>query len=264
MKILTKEEEREHYNATVKGGLGGGVVGASFGALGVYAASQRYPAFRGITLPLRAFLVTSSGTFAAIISADAYSRRFETQRNPAKQYEDHARTLQDQLEAQKSAKQRTMDWLAANRYSVVFGSWVASMGTALAIVGRNPYLSGQQKLVQARVYAQGLTIAVVIISLAFEGTDNAAGRGRWETVKVLDPDDPEHKHMIEKKIHHEKYPGEDQWRDMVEAEEGRIKEREAAVKEREREDRKKGKKIVPHKEEHKSVEEAKDKNVNAP
>lgn len=85
------------------------------------------------------------------------------------------------------------------------------MGTAFALVGRNPYLSGQQKLVQARVYAQGLTLAVVVASLALEAKDRGSGQGRWETVKVLDPNDPTHKHIIEKKIHHERYAGEDQW-----------------------------------------------------
>lgn len=88
------------------------------------------------------------------------------------------------------------------------------MGTAFAIVGRNPYLSGQQKLVQARVYAQGLTLAVVIASLALEAKDKNQGEGRWESVKVLDPNDPTHKKVIEKKIHHERYAGEDQWMGM--------------------------------------------------
>lgn len=88
------------------------------------------------------------------------------------------------------------------------------MGAALGIVGRDPYLTGQQKLVQARVYAQGLTLAVLIASFAFETSDAAKGKGRWETVKVLDPNDPTHQHVIEKRIHHERYAGEDQWRGM--------------------------------------------------
>jgi hypothetical protein len=79
-------------------------------------------------------------------------------------------------------------------------------------VNRNRYLSGPQKLVQARMYAQGATLAALLTSFAFEGTDAAKGRGRWETIKVLDPNDPEHKHLIEKRIHHERYAGEDQWR----------------------------------------------------
>lgn len=85
------------------------------------------------------------------------------------------------------------------------------MAIALGLVGRNPYLSGQQKLVQARVYAQGLTLAVLIASFALEGNDLRAGKGRWETVKMLDPNDPDHKRIIEKRIHHESYTGEDQW-----------------------------------------------------
>lgn len=141
------------------------------------------------------------------------------------------------------------------------------MGTALGIVGRNPYLTGQQKLVQARVYAQGLTIAVVIVSLAFETSDSRAGQGRWETVRVLDENDPNQQRMVEKKIHHERYQGEDQWRDMVEAEEQRIKEREEAVKAQEAKDHKssgKGKKAHKPDLEHGKPEEAKAEEVRAP
>lgn len=164
-----------------------------------------------MTLPFRTFLAVSSGTFSAIIAADSYSRSYERARHPENEYTDSQQTIQQQIEAQKSSLQRAQDWASDNRYSIVFGSWVLAMGTSLGIVGRNPYLSGQQKLVQARVYAQGLTIAIVIASLALEAKDAGKGSGRWETVKVLDPNDPTHKNMIEKKIHHEKYAGEDQW-----------------------------------------------------
>lgn len=86
------------------------------------------------------------------------------------------------------------------------------MGLAFAIVGRSPYLTTSQKIVQARVYAQGLTLAVLIASAAFEIGDRGQSDGMWETVKVIDPNDPEHKHLIEKKIHHESYRGEDLWK----------------------------------------------------
>jgi hypothetical protein len=85
------------------------------------------------------------------------------------------------------------------------------MGVSFALVHRNRYLTGAQKLVQARVYAQGLTLAVLLASLAMEGNDARKKQGRWETVRVLDPRDPEHKRMIERRVHHERYPGEDKW-----------------------------------------------------
>jgi purine nucleoside phosphorylase len=63
MKVLTKEEEEAHYNATVKGGSIGGIIGTAVGAAGVMAASRRYHSFRALTVPFRAFLVASTGTF---------------------------------------------------------------------------------------------------------------------------------------------------------------------------------------------------------
>ncbi|KAF2432146.1 hypothetical protein EJ08DRAFT_669502 [Tothia fuscella] len=242
MKILTKEEEQEHYSTTIKGGFIGGMLGLGVGALGVWAASKRYHAVRGLTIQFRAFLAVSSGTFASIIAADKASRNFELERDPARQYTDQNRTLSNEYDASKPALQRARDWGNQNRYSIVFGSWVASMGIALGLVQRNKYLSGAQKLVQARVYAQGLTVAVLLASFALEGNDAAKGKGRWETIKVLDPNDPTHKKYIEKKIHHERYEGEDQWRDMVEAEERRMKDRQQAIKEHEERDRDLGKK----------------------
>jgi hypothetical protein len=64
MKILTKEEEAEHYSATIKGGTIGGIGGLLAGSLGVYAASRRFPAFRSLTIQFRTFLAVSTGTFS--------------------------------------------------------------------------------------------------------------------------------------------------------------------------------------------------------
>lgn len=52
------------HRATLKGGIGGAIAGLAVGLVGVYGARLRYPAFRSLTLPLQAFLVTSAGTFA--------------------------------------------------------------------------------------------------------------------------------------------------------------------------------------------------------
>ena len=86
------------------------------------------------------------------------------------------------------------------------------MALSLGLTSRNPYLSAQQKLVQARVYAQALTVGVLIATAAFEVGDQRKGEGKYETVQVLDPNDPTHKHLIDKKVHKESYQGEDQWK----------------------------------------------------
>ncbi|KAL8808568.1 MAG: hypothetical protein Q9223_003987 [Gallowayella weberi] len=250
MKILTKEEEQAHYNATLKGGIGGGLAGVGLGVIGVWAAAARFPAFRSLTLPLRAFLITSSGTFAAIVSADHFSRAYEKSQHPESQFEDSAAQARAEQLSQQSGYERFMTFGKENRYKIVGVSWVASMAAALTIVGQSPYLSTTQKLVQARVYAQGLTIAVLIATAIFEIGDRNKEEGRWETVKYVDPNDPEHKRMLEKKVHHESYRGEDQWRDMVEAEEQKQEARMSAIHEQEAKDRREGKLTHKKKEHH--------------
>ncbi|RKF59628.1 Respiratory supercomplex factor 2-like protein [Erysiphe neolycopersici] len=230
MKILTPQEEAEHYHATVIGGLKGGFLGLAAGIAGVYACQRRFKTIRDLTLQMKAFLVTSSGTFTAIVGADKASRAFEFNRDPSRRYRDSASLEIEQLETQKTSLQRLKDWSGKNRYSLVTASWIASMATAFAIVNRSKYLTGAQKLVQARVYAQGLTLAVLIATAALGVRDANSREGGWETVKVLDPNDPSHKNVIEKRIHHETYAGEDLWKDMIAAQEYRMQEQKITEK----------------------------------
>lgn len=233
MKILTKEEENAHYNATLKGGAEGLAIGLAVGISTVAIANRKFQIIRNLTLPMKTFLVTSSSTFVGILMADRSSRGFEKSRNKENFYKDKASQNMALARANDTAFQKFMSWGRENRYPIVGVSWVASMGLALQLVRRNPYLTGAQKLVQARVYAQGLTLAVLVVTALFEVGDASKGRGRWETIMVLDPNDPEHKKMIEKKIHHELYAGEDLWKDMVEAEERKMavhKDRKGAEK----------------------------------
>ncbi|GAB1310300.1 Replication factor C, subunit RFC4 [Madurella fahalii] len=233
MKIISKEEEREHYGVVLRGGLLGGSVGLALGLAGVVGAARRYQAVRSLTLPFRSFLVTSAGTFGAIVVAERYSINYQRSHDPMNNYLDAAhRAAEESRRAQKTEKQRLMDWGRENRYSIVFASWIAAMGIALAMVGRNKYLSTSQKIVQARVYAQGLTLAVLIATAALETADAKSGKGRWETVMVVDPDDPTHQHMIEKKVHKEDYEGQDLWKQMVAAEERRMEEQKKVRAER--------------------------------
>ncbi len=213
MKVISKEEEKEHYGVVIRGGLIGGSVGLALGVAGVIGASRRYPAFRQLTLPFRSFLVTSTGTFGAIVIAERYSVQYQRSHDAMNNYlEESHRAAEDARRAHKTEAQRLKDWGRENRYSIVLTSWVAAMGIALAIVGRSKYMSTSQKLVQARVYAQGLTLAVLIATAALETADAKAGKGRWETVMVVDPDDPTQQHMIEKRIHKEDYEGQDLWK----------------------------------------------------
>lgn len=224
--------------ATLQGGILGGLGGLAFGAVGVVAATRRYPAFNHLTLPLKAFLITSAGTFSGIIAADHASRSYESGQNPANQA--YASREEQRRHAELSGMtwtQRAMAWGREERYKIVGASWLASMVASFAIVGRNPYLTGPQKLVQARVYAQGLTLAVLIASAAFELQDSKQDKGRYESVEYIDEKDHK-KHT--KQVEREQPPdGDTLWKDMVKQEEQRLQERDYAIKRMEERDRKK-------------------------
>lgn len=209
MKILTKDEEDAHYAATVRGGISGGLVGLGIGLVGAVIAHKRWPLFHNTTLPFKSFIVTSSGTFAAVIAADKASRNFEAARHGESSYQDRTAAALAASRQNRSFPNRILDWGRENRYKIVSASWVGSMGAALWFVSRDKYLTRAQKLVQARVYAQGLTLLVLVASAGFEVADARKGQSRFQ-------DEGE-----EKKPHVEAYQGEDLWKDMVEAEERR-------------------------------------------
>jgi len=230
MKVLTKQEEEAHYKAVIHGGLSGGLGGLGLGLGAAFLLHRRWPFFRHLTLPLKAFFVTSTGTFSAIITADQFSRRFEaSQHADLRVFHDSRARARAEALAQMTAWERLKRKAEENRYPIVVASWALGMGVSLAAVGRNRYLSTAQKIVQARLYAQGLTLAVLVATAGFEVADAKRGGGRYETVLVVDPEDPEHRILVEKKVRQESYSGEDLWKDMVETEERRMKERKEAM-----------------------------------
>ncbi|KAI2844891.1 hypothetical protein CBS11350_4417 [Aspergillus niger] len=226
MKILTKEEEDAHYREVVKGGTIGGLIGLVGGAAGVLAATRRYQTIRNLTLPMKSFLVTSSGTFVGIISADHASRSFEAQRNASRQwYENREERLRQEELSHLSPIDRALQWARREKYKIVGATWVASMIGSFAMVNRNKHLSGSQKIVQARVYAQGLTLAVLVASAAFEIQDQRKGRGLLQDKMKAEKQAAE-----ERKNSEQEHTG-DLWKDMVAAEEDRLRKRKMSLSE---------------------------------
>lgn len=61
-----------------------------------------------------------------------------------------------------STTDRALTFAKENKFSVVLGSWVTSMGASWLYIQSQP-LSFSQKIVQARVWAQGLTVASLLL-----------------------------------------------------------------------------------------------------
>lgn len=192
-------------------------------------AARRYHTIRNLTIPMKAFLVTSSGTFVGIIAADHASRDFEKRQNATRMWYENR---EDRLHAEElrglSFTDRAVAFARREKYKIVGATWIASMIGSFVLVGRNPYLSGQQKIVQARVYAQGLTLAVLCASAAFEISDQRKGRG------LLDAAKKNKKQQLEDAaepapVHAGNKDQGDLWKDMVAAEEQRLKSKHQSL-----------------------------------
>lgn len=183
---------------------------------------------------MKAFLVTSSGTFVGIIAADHSSRSFEAERNVGLKYlgEREERLRREEL-SQMSFGSRIGAWAREEKYKIIGATWIASIVGSFVLVGRNPYLSGQQKIVQARVYAQGLTLAVMCASAAFEIHDQRKGQGLLDAAKKGREAAKQTKNQPAE-AHHQRYDeNTDLWQDMVAAEEQKLKSRHKPLYERE-------------------------------
>ncbi|KAK4703641.1 hypothetical protein P7C70_g2572, partial [Phenoliferia sp. Uapishka_3] len=166
---------------TAAGGFKAGSVGLGAALIASFAA-QRFGvrAYRQLTLPLKAFAVTSATTASFIIGADSASRNYELSKYAEGSGTQLEKETHRDIMAEKAAgiyedgkikqrmeglstQQALLEWSKEHRYSVVIAGWGASMVGSFAYIAATP-LSFAQKLVQARMIAQGLTVAVLLAS----------------------------------------------------------------------------------------------------
>lgn len=203
MKILSQREEEEHYSRVLQGGFTGGLMGLTVGSSGLFLGRRFLPAIKSLTIPFQAFLVSGVTVFSLIIGADRYSRNYE--QSLWAKYEETVVTSSRQA---LSPTQQFMKTFTAYRWHFIGGSWVTGMIGSMVLVNRNKYLSTSQKLVQARMYAQGITLAIILLSAGIAAQDVSDDEG--EDVTMQDPTDPS-KQLRVHHAHKETYTGENQW-----------------------------------------------------
>ncbi|TBU32920.1 hypothetical protein BD311DRAFT_794677 [Dichomitus squalens] len=164
MKFATEEELAGHHAATVRGAIEGTLGSLAVTLPATWYLNRRWPAFRALPPQLKALGIV-------LIVAPCYA--IQTERRGVEYDESTwtgaAKAMLDDNERKEESRwesltnsQKMKDWAMRNQYKIILGSWAASMAIAGTIVMRNRYQSTPQKIVQARMWAQGLTIGVLI------------------------------------------------------------------------------------------------------
>ncbi|KTW31135.1 uncharacterized protein T551_01208 [Pneumocystis jirovecii RU7] len=156
LKIYSKEEEEEHYRIIVRAGLKSGIIALGISVVGAYILNKKWNKFRQLTLPIKSFFVSSIATTALVISTD----------NASKKYQDSKYGSLDPIKPAEKINWQSalLIWCSENKWKIIAGSWALSMIGSFSFLWRDKYLTKAQKLVQARMYAQGITLLVLLVS----------------------------------------------------------------------------------------------------
>ncbi|KIK67606.1 hypothetical protein GYMLUDRAFT_256478 [Collybiopsis luxurians FD-317 M1] len=171
MKIdLTDEQFKEHAKAVRRGAIEGTIAGAALSGAISYYAHRRIPTYRALPLSLKA--LGPIIVIAPLLSIQAERRALEYDESQwtgegAQILNERERQLQQKWETM-TPRQKISDWASRHEYSIILGSWALSLGVAGAIISRDKYQSPSQKVVQARMWAQGLTIGILIAAGALK------------------------------------------------------------------------------------------------
>ncbi|KAI1789547.1 hypothetical protein LXA43DRAFT_1096286 [Ganoderma leucocontextum] len=164
MKFATEEELAGHHAATVRGAIEGVLGGLAISLPATWYANRRWPAFRALPPQLKALAIVLivAPTYAVQSERRGVEFSESTWTGAGKALlDDKERQAESRWEA-LSSKEKIKDWAMRNQYKVILGSWAASMAIAATIVMRDRHQTTPQKIVQARMWAQGLTIGVLI------------------------------------------------------------------------------------------------------
>jgi len=182
MKVnITEEQWKSLDSAMFRGALEGAAISSAISIPAFYFLYRRSPWYRSLPFPLRVASVVI--VVGPILTIQAERRSLEYDRT---QWSDSGKLELDRVAAEEEArfnalstKDKALDWASRHQYSIILGSWALSMAAAGAIVARDKYMTLPQKAVQARMWAQGLTIGVLLVAgaLTHKNRQDAAADG---------------------------------------------------------------------------------------
>lgn len=175
MKLLRHDDTEDYFKNIQAAALKGAAVGAVV-SLGLRAyIKHRSPTFfktaGGYQLGL---LYAAPAAFCSMTNMERMSVKYEQKKNDA---------ILDSVKKSEAPGPQTSavtQWFMDYKYHLIVSGWAASMAGSFWFVNRDRFMTKAQKIVQARVYAQGLTVLMLLASVAFSVT----GKDAAEATKI--------------------------------------------------------------------------------
>ncbi|OBA24542.1 hypothetical protein METBIDRAFT_10678 [Metschnikowia bicuspidata var. bicuspidata NRRL YB-4993] len=165
MKILNDEERDSHWQTVLIEGLKGTVVGAGLAGLMVAGVKRRYPVpYKNFNASIKAAMWAMPTISMAAFYADDGSVKFDEQTHRSDYLEKVEKERLERWET-LSTGDKIFTKVNDNKYKIIVGAWAASLWGSWAIVNKDKYMTTAQKAVQARVYAQAITVVLLLGTL---------------------------------------------------------------------------------------------------
>jgi len=164
MKIVSKEEFDAHERATLRGAVEGLAAGLAISLPGSYFLHRRWAYYRSLPISLKALGVVIAVAPMYAIQAERRGIEFDRSQwhDSGKATLEAEEVMEEQSWQSLSMREKVGKWAFQNQYGIIAGSWALSMAVASVIIMKDRHQTTAQKVVQARMWAQGLTIGVLI------------------------------------------------------------------------------------------------------
>ncbi|KAK0548823.1 Replication factor C, subunit RFC4 [Tilletia horrida] len=161
--VGNEERRQKQYEYAISHAAKGAALGLAVALPAAFFLNKRWEPFRRLNLPVQAFFVSSASIATGVIAADKAGIRFDEEHysDAGAAIRRRALSVEEKMWDDLSTRDKILTTIKDNQFAVVSGIWAVSLGGILAYIRTQP-LSGAQRLVQARVWAQGITLASLV------------------------------------------------------------------------------------------------------
>lgn len=164
MKLASDNEISDYSKALMMGGLKGAVVGLGISGGLTYWLRGRSQMFRSMTPTVKTFFFLAPILACGTTASEWASLKFDMEQYDFGEAEKTQKELKEKLDAMPMLE-RWKFHASENKYKIIVGSWAASLGGSFWWINRDKFMTKSQKIVQARMYAQALTIVILLGSM---------------------------------------------------------------------------------------------------
>ncbi len=197
MKILTSEEIKEQRDYTIKGAALGAAAGLAISLVGMKVLPRRFPHMKFGTLPwsVRTAMFIVPPTVLTVICAEEASNKYDALKYSS-QYNEESQRESNQEWEKLTTGQKVIESLSTHKYKIITSAWAGSLWGSWHLIDRDPIMTRPQKIVQARMYAQFITVLLLLGTIGLT-TWEASLNGNSTGNKRQKQEDQRWKHALE-------------------------------------------------------------------